>query len=212
VTLAQQSGELDVAARRVPFVNFPAQYAEEREAVLACVDEVFGKGDFVGGAAIALLEQELAAAVGVKHAVALNSGTDAPVPDPGLLATMTSRLEHRGPDGEGFYESDVASLGHRRLAVIDPEGGHQPVGTPDGLVQLTYNGEVYNFRELRSDLEGVGHRFSTACDTEVVLQAYLEWGTSCFARFRRRTKEAVDHVTCRSLAETASSAGIGRTA
>ncbi len=104
-------------------------------------------------------------------------------PDPGLLATMTARIEHRGPDGEGFFTSEWGSLGHRRLAVIDPEGGHQPLGTPDGLVQLSYNGEVYNFRELRTELEASGHTFVTACDTEVVLHAYLEWGTDCFARF-----------------------------
>jgi asparagine synthase (glutamine-hydrolysing) len=104
-------------------------------------------------------------------------------PDAALLAAMTSRIAHRGPDGEGFFEHELASLGHRRLAIIDPAGGHQPVGTDDGLVQLTYNGEVYNFRELRAELEPLGHRFHTACDTEVVLHAYLEWGTDCFARF-----------------------------
>ncbi len=104
-------------------------------------------------------------------------------PDAALLATMTGRIAHRGPDGEGFFEHPLASLGHRRLAIIDPEGGHQPVGTDDGLVQLTYNGEVYNFRELRAELETAGHTFHTACDTEVVLHAYLQWGTDCFARF-----------------------------
>ncbi len=104
-------------------------------------------------------------------------------PDAALLATMTARIAHRGPDGEGFFEHPLASLGHRRLAIIDPAGGHQPVGTDDGLVQLTYNGEVYNFRELRAELEPLGHTFHTACDTEVVLHAYLEWGTDCFARF-----------------------------
>jgi asparagine synthase (glutamine-hydrolysing) len=104
-------------------------------------------------------------------------------PDAALLATMTARIAHRGPDGEGFFEHPLASLGHRRLAIIDPVGGHQPVGTDDGLVQLTYNGEVYNFRELRAELEPRGHTFHTSCDTEVVLHAYLEWGTDCFARF-----------------------------
>ena len=104
-------------------------------------------------------------------------------PDPGLLASMTARIEHRGPDGEGFFTADRGSLGHRRLAIIDPDGGHQPIGSADGLVQLSYNGEVYNFRELRAELEGCGHTFTTACDTEVVLHAYLEWGTECFSRF-----------------------------
>ena len=82
-------------------------------------------------------------------------------PDAALLAAMTGRIAHRGPDGEGFFEHPLASLGHRRLAIIDPEGGHQPVGTDDGLVQLTYNGEVYNFRELRAELEPLGHTFHT---------------------------------------------------
>jgi asparagine synthase (glutamine-hydrolysing) len=104
-------------------------------------------------------------------------------PDAALLATMTSRIAHRGPDGEGFFEHPLASLGHRRLVIIDPEGGHQPIGSDDGRVQLTYNGEVYNFRELRAELEPLGHVFHTACDTEVVLHAYLEWGTDCFVRF-----------------------------
>ncbi|MFI5045443.1 MAG: asparagine synthase (glutamine-hydrolyzing) [Acidimicrobiia bacterium] len=104
-------------------------------------------------------------------------------PNPALLAAMTAVIAHRGPDGEGFFAHEAASLGHRRLAIIDPEGGHQPVGTTDGLVQLTYNGEVYNFRELRDELQQAGHAFATACDTEVVLHAYLEWGTDCFARF-----------------------------
>ncbi len=104
-------------------------------------------------------------------------------PDAALLATMTARIAHRGPDGEGFFEHPLASLGHRRLAIIDPAGGHQPVGTDDGSVQLTYNGEVYNFRELRAELEPLGHTFHTSCDTEVVLHAYLEWGTDCFVRF-----------------------------
>src|SRR5688572_27674677 len=104
-------------------------------------------------------------------------------PDTQLLAAMTALIAHRGPDGEGFFEHSVASLGHRRLAIIDPAGGHQPVGSDDGLVQLSYNGEVYNFRELRAELEAQGHRFHTSCDTEVVLHAYLAWGTDCFARF-----------------------------
>jgi asparagine synthase (glutamine-hydrolysing) len=104
-------------------------------------------------------------------------------PDPALLATMTARIAHRGPDGEGFFEHPAASLGHRRLAIIDPEGGHQPAGTDDGRLQLTYNGEVYNFRELREELRAAGHGFHTECDTEVVLHAYDEWGTDCFARF-----------------------------
>jgi len=96
---------------------------------------------------------------------------------------MTSRLVHRGPDDEGYLEGAVASLGHRRLSIIDLEHGHQPMSNPDGTVHLAYNGEVYNFRELRTELEAEGLRFSTSCDSEVVLRAFEVWGLSCFARF-----------------------------
>jgi asparagine synthase (glutamine-hydrolysing) len=104
-------------------------------------------------------------------------------PDHDLLAAMCERIEHRGPDDEGYLERDHASLGHRRLAIIDLEHGHEPMSNPEGTVHLVYNGEVYNFRELRTELEGHGRRFSTACDAEVVLAAYEHWGVECFPRF-----------------------------
>jgi asparagine synthase (glutamine-hydrolysing) len=129
-------------------------------------------------------------------------------PDPVLLATMTARIAHRGPDGEGFFEHEVASLGHRRLAIIDPAGGHQPVGTDDGLVQLSYNGEVYNFRELRDELVAAGHAFHTNCDTEVVLHAYTEWGTDCFARFNGMWALAI--LDLRATASDSGEAGDAR--
>lgn len=103
--------------------------------------------------------------------------------DRGLLEAMTDAQRHRGPDDEGYFEADEASLGFRRLSIIDIEHGHQPMSTDDGLVHIVYNGEVYNFRELRAELEPLGHTFQTNCDTEVVLHAYEEWGTDCFARF-----------------------------
>jgi asparagine synthase (glutamine-hydrolysing) len=99
-----------------------------------------------------------------------------------LLVEMTRRLVHRGPDDEGFFESPMVSLGHRRLSVIDIEHGHQPMSSPDGHVHIAYNGEVYNFRELRQELEADGLAFRTASDTEVLLRAYERWGTGCFAR------------------------------
>jgi asparagine synthase (glutamine-hydrolysing) len=94
------------------------------------------------------------------------------------IEAMTATMALRGPDDSGVWISPHAALGHRRLAVIDIEGGVQPMtaATPDGPVALTYSGEVYNFGGLRSQLRQRGHVFSTASDTEVVLRGYLEWG------------------------------------
>jgi asparagine synthase (glutamine-hydrolysing) len=94
---------------------------------------------------------------------------------------MTDTMANRGPDAEGLWLSPRAALGHRRLSIIDLEGGRQPmVATENGapVAVLIYTGEVYNFRELRAELEGLGHRFETRSDTEVVLHAYLQWGAS----------------------------------
>jgi len=96
------------------------------------------------------------------------------------LRGMTDAVTHRGPDGEGFYTDSFVGLGHRRLAIIDlSPAGHQPMVTPEGDVALTYNGEVYNFHELRIKLEARGYRFRSRTDTEVVLYAYKEWGAKC---------------------------------
>jgi asparagine synthase (glutamine-hydrolysing) len=103
-------------------------------------------------------------------------------PDHELLAAMCERIVHRGPDDEGALERELASLGHRRLSIIDLEHGHEPMSNRDGDVHLVYNGEVYNFRELRHELE-TDRPFSTSCDVEVVLAAYERWGTDCFERF-----------------------------
>jgi asparagine synthase (glutamine-hydrolysing) len=94
-----------------------------------------------------------------------------------VLRKMTSELAHRGPDDEGFYASDGVYLGHRRLAVIDLEGGHQPISNEDSSVVVVANGEIYNYRQLRFDLEEGGHRFSTASDTEVLVHLWEEHGT-----------------------------------
>lgn len=101
-----------------------------------------------------------------------------------IAASMTRTMERRGPDDEGLWLSPRAALGHRRLAVIDVQGGSQPMVATKGSapVVLTYSGEVYNFMELRSELEARGHRFRTRSDTEVVLLSYLEWGQGCVAR------------------------------
>src|SRR5580658_8583846 len=104
-------------------------------------------------------------------------------PDRQLLLTMTRILEHRGPDDEGYYETAAASLGHRRLAIIDLEHGHQPMANPASDVTIVFGGEIYNYRELRRELAETGATFATASDTEVLLRAYEVWGTDCFARF-----------------------------
>jgi asparagine synthase (glutamine-hydrolysing) len=104
-------------------------------------------------------------------------------PDHDLLAAMCERIEHRGPDDHGYLERASASLGHRRLAIIDLETGHEPMSNAAGDVHLVYNGEVYNFRELRAELEAHGREFTTTCDAEVVLACYERWGVECFPRF-----------------------------
>jgi len=103
--------------------------------------------------------------------------------DRALLEAMTEALHHRGPDDVGYFEDDHASLGFRRLSIIDLEHGNQPMAMDGGRLQIVYNGEVYNFRELRSELAALDHEFHTTCDTEVVLHAYAQWGTDCFSRF-----------------------------
>ncbi|WP_326768975.1 asparagine synthase (glutamine-hydrolyzing) [Streptomyces sp. NBC_01591] len=100
------------------------------------------------------------------------------------LDAMTETMSCRGPDDRGTWTDGHASLGHRRLAIIDLPGGRQPmtVGTPEGPVALVYSGEAYNFTELRGELTARGHRFTTDSDTEVVLRGYLEWGEALAER------------------------------
>ncbi|WP_132746930.1 asparagine synthase (glutamine-hydrolyzing) [Scopulibacillus darangshiensis] len=98
-----------------------------------------------------------------------------------ILKDMANTIEHRGPDAEGYWLNDHAALAHRRLIVIDPEGGTQPMTCREGgeLYTLTYNGEIYNYKELKRKLEAKGHRFQTTSDTEVLLHAYIEWKEAC---------------------------------
>lgn len=103
---------------------------------------------------------------------------------PVMLRRMTDAIAHRGPDSEGFYTDSFIGLGHRRLAIIDlSPAGHQPMVTADRRLAITYNGEIYNFQELRVELEAQGYHFRSRTDTEVVLNAYAAWGSACLQRF-----------------------------
>jgi asparagine synthase (glutamine-hydrolysing) len=96
----------------------------------------------------------------------------------------TNLMEHRGPDGSGFYFDNEISLGHRRLSIIDlSENAKQPMCNESGDIWITYNGEIYNFKEIRKDLETLGHQFKSNSDTEVIIHAYEEWKESCLQRF-----------------------------
>lgn len=100
-----------------------------------------------------------------------------------VLHRMADAQVHRGPDGEGYLAEGLIGLAHRRLAVIDRDGGKQPLHSADGRYVLVYNGEVYNYRQLRAELSDLGHRFTTESDTEVVLTAWIQWGRAAFDRF-----------------------------
>ena len=103
---------------------------------------------------------------------------------PVILRKMTDAIAHRGPDGEGFYIDSFLGLGHRRLAIIDlSPAGHQPMMSPDGEYVVSYNGEIYNFQELRVELQARGYHFRSRTDTEVLLHSYAEWGEECVERF-----------------------------
>jgi asparagine synthase (glutamine-hydrolysing) len=104
--------------------------------------------------------------------------------DRGQLERMTERAWHRGPDGVGYHLSGNLGLGHRRLAIIDlSDGGSQPMHSSDGRLTITFNGEIYNYLEIREDLQQRGYRFVSSSDTEVILAAYAEWGADCVHHF-----------------------------
>jgi asparagine synthase (glutamine-hydrolysing) len=111
---------------------------------------------------------------------------------PVLLRRMSDAIAHRGPDGEGMFIDGSFGFAHRRLAIIDlSPAGHQPMATEDGRYVISYNGEVFNFQELRIELESHGWGFRSRTDTEVVLKAFAQWGTDCFRRFNGQFAIAV---------------------
>src|SRR2546429_402824 len=131
--------------------------------------------------------------------------------EPSLVERMTTTIRHRGPDGAGFYVHRQIGLGHRRLSIIDIAGGSQPITNEDESLHLIFNGEIYNFIELREDLVKRGHVFRTRSDTEVIVHAYETWGLECVTHFngifafalwdnnRKRLFLARDHLGVKPL-------------
>src|SRR4051812_47713069 len=104
-------------------------------------------------------------------------------PDMAAVERMTDRLAPRGPDGRGLWSQAAVALGHRRLEIIDLSAhGAQPMSDAEGLLTGVFNGCIYNYRELRDELAGLGHSFVSTSDTEVLLKAYLQWGRHCVDR------------------------------
>jgi asparagine synthase (glutamine-hydrolysing) len=104
--------------------------------------------------------------------------------DPALIERMAHRLEHRGPDGYGTYHHENLAFGAGRLAIIDLAAGVQPIFSEDRRVAVILNGEIYNYKALRAELEAHGHRFATHTDTEVIVHGYEQWGADVLERFR----------------------------
>ena len=127
-----------------------------------------------------------------------NFGTGAPVARRDI-ERMATAIAHRGPDDEGFYVSGSLGLGFRRLSIIDLAGGHQPMSDREGSIWVVFNGEIYNFKELRSELEGQGHIFRTQCDTEVIVHGYKQWGDEVLNRLNGMFGLAVWDVGQRRL-------------
>src|SRR5215472_13538232 len=97
-----------------------------------------------------------------------------------MIVHMARSIAHRGPDDEGFFISGPIGLGFRRLSIIDLAGGHQPMSDKEETVWIIFNGEIYNYKELRAELRNKGHQFRTNSDTEVIVYGYKEWGTDVF--------------------------------
>jgi len=120
-------------------------------------------------------------------------------PPDSLLARMTDAIRHRGPDASGFYRDPYASLGHRRLSIIDVRDGQQPMSNEDGALSITYNGEIFNHADLRPALEAAGHQYRTRCDTETILHAYEQYGPDCVTHFRGMFAFAIWDKNSRTL-------------
>jgi asparagine synthase (glutamine-hydrolysing) len=118
---------------------------------------------------------------GIAGVIALRDGISSPTT--GELEDMVGAIRHRGPDEFGLYRSARAGLGHARLSIIDLATGQQPLSNEDGSIWVVFNGEIFNYLELREELKGLGHRFRTRSDTEVIVHAWEAWGEEAFGRF-----------------------------
>ncbi len=132
----------------------------------------------------------------------------APPPDEHLVRAMCATIVHRGPDDEGIGVFGPVAMGMRRLSIIDLAGGHQPIFNEDRSVAVVFNGEIYNFRELRADLEARGHRFATRSDTEAIVHAYEEFGLDFPARLNGMFAFSVYDIPRRRLVLARDHAGI----
>src|SRR4030042_1662318 len=124
---------------------------------------------------------------------------DGPVDRAGVLPGLLGLIAHRGPDDAAFWSDGPFFLGHRRLSIIDLASGAQPMGTTDGALVITFNGEIYNYRELRAELARRGHAFRTSSDTEVLLAGYREWGEGLLPRLVGQFAFAIADRRDRSL-------------
>src|SRR5207248_4577981 len=136
-----------------------------------------------------------------------NFASDEPV-EPEILRRMTDSIAHRGPDDDGYFVSGPLGLGFRRLSIIDLAGGHQPLSDAEETVWVIFNGEIYNFKELRVELEQRGHHFRTRSDTEVTVHGYNEWGTEVFNHLNGMFGVAIWDVKKRRLVVARDAMGI----
>lgn len=119
--------------------------------------------------------------------------------DPARVEAMCEAIAHRGPDGHGVWTAPGVGLGHRRLSIIDLAGSPQPMASADGRAMLVFNGEIYNYRELRQELKGFGATFRTDGDSEVILAAWQRWGPDCLSRLHGMFAFAIYDVSARTL-------------
>src|SRR5260370_6276819 len=136
-----------------------------------------------------------------------NFVTEEPV-YPETIHRMAQSISHRGPDDEGYYFAGPLGFGFRRLSIIDLAGGHQPMSDKEGTVSVIFNGEIYNFKELRAEVEDRGHRFQTRSDTEVIVHGYKEWGSNLFDRLNGMFGLAIWDVRNRRLVVARDAMGI----